>query len=88
MLTYIILLGGDIMGQVTIYLDSETEKKMKSIVQKAGISKSKWISDLIKQKIRTTWPQSIVKLAGAWTDLPTAEDIRKNMAEDATRESI
>jgi hypothetical protein len=76
------------MGQVTIYLDSETEKKMSTIVKKTGISKSKWVSDLIKQKITTTWPENIVKLAGAWTDLPTAEDIRKNMAEDADRESI
>jgi hypothetical protein len=76
------------MGQVTIYLDSETEKKMSNMIKKTGISKSKWISDLIKQKITTTWPENIVKLAGAWTDLPTAEDIRKNMAEDADRESI
>ncbi|MGD9079874.1 MAG: hypothetical protein PVG96_11060 [Desulfobacterales bacterium] len=76
------------MGQVTIYLDSETEKKMSTIVKKSGISKSKWISDLIKQKITTTWPENIVRLAGAWTDLPTAEEIRKNMAEDADRESI
>jgi len=76
------------MGQVTIYLDSETEKKMSNMIKKTGISKSKWISELIKQKITTTWPENIVKLAGAWTDLPTAEDIRKNMAEDADRESI
>jgi hypothetical protein len=76
------------MGQVTIYLDSETEKKMSNMIKKTGISKSKWISDLIKQKITTTWPENIVKLAGAWTDLPTAEEIRKNMAEDADRESI
>ena len=76
------------MGQVTIYLDSETEKKMSTIVKKSGISKSKWISDLIKQKITTTWPENIVKLAGAWIDLPTAEEIRKNLAEDADRESI
>ena len=76
------------MGQVTIYLDSETEKKMSTIVKKSGISKSKWISDLIKQKITTSWPENIVKLSGAWTDLATAEDIRKNMAEDADRESI
>ena len=76
------------MGQVTIYLDSETEKKMNNVVKKTGISKSKWISDLIKQKMTSTWPENIVKLAGAWTDLPTAEDIRKNMAEDADRESI
>jgi hypothetical protein len=76
------------MGQVTIYLDSETEKKMSNAIKKTGISKSKWISDLIKQKMTSTWPENIIKLAGAWTDLPTAEDIRKNMAEDADRESI
>jgi hypothetical protein len=76
------------MGQVTIYLDSETEKKMSNMIKKTGISKSKWISELIKQKITTTWPENIVKLAGAWTDLPTAEEIRKNMAENADRESI
>jgi len=76
------------MGQVTIYLDSETEKKMNNVIKKTGISKSKWISDLIKQKMTSTWPENIVKLAGAWTDLQTAEDIRKNMAEDADRESM
>ena len=76
------------MAQVTIYLDSETEKKMNNVIKKTGISKSKWISDLIKQKMTSTWPENIVKLAGAWTDLQTAEDIRKNMAEDADRESI
>jgi hypothetical protein len=58
------------------------------MIKKTGISKSKWISELIKQKITTTWPENIVKLAGAWTDLPTAEEIRKNMAENADRESI
>jgi hypothetical protein len=76
------------MGQVTIYLDSETEKKMNTMVKKTGISKSKWISELIKQKITTTWPENIVKLAGTWTDLPTAEDIRENMAADVDRESM
>ena len=61
---------------------------MNNVIKKTGISKSKWISDLIKQKMTSTWPENIVKLAGAWTDLQTAEDIRKNMAEDADRELI
>ena len=29
------------MGQVTIYLDNETEKKMLGVIKKSGISKSK-----------------------------------------------
>jgi hypothetical protein len=76
------------MGQVTIYLDSETEKRMRKIVKKRGISKSKWIADLIKEKTATTWPEAIVQLAGAWKDIPTAEEIRKDMGHDTDREAI
>ena len=76
------------MGQVTIYLDSEGEKRMNSMVKKRCMSKSKWISNLIKEKTASSWPESFVKLAGAWSDMPTAEEIRKNMGHDAGRESI
>ena len=53
-----------------------------------GISKSKWIADLIKEKTATTWPESIVKLSGAWKDLPTAEEIREDMGIDTKRAPI
>ncbi len=76
------------MGQVTIYLDSETEKKMLNIVKKRGVSKSKWISDLIKEKTSQTWPDQIIELSGAWRDLPTAEELRTGMGKDAKREPL
>ena len=76
------------MGQVTIYIDDDTEKKMLNMIEKSGISKSKWIAQLIREKAATTWPESVVKLAGAWTDLPTAEEIRKESGKDADRESL
>lgn len=76
------------MGQVTIYLDSETEEKMINIVKKSGISKSKWIAALIKEKTASTWPDHIFGLAGAWKDFPTAEEIRKGMGQDAKREPL
>ena len=76
------------MGQVTIYIDENTEKKMMNVVKKSGISKSKWISQLIREKIATTWPENVVRLAGAWQDLPTAEEIRASMGEDSPRELI
>jgi hypothetical protein len=68
--------GSDFMGKVTIYLDSETEEKLKKITRKQGISKSKWISALIQEKTVSTWPESISKLAGAWADIPMAEEMR------------
>ena len=76
------------MGQVTIYIDDSTEKKMLNMVEKSGHSKSKWIAELIREKTATTWPENVVRLAGAWKDLPTAEEIRDNMGEDSSRESI
>jgi len=76
------------MGQVTIYLDSETEKKMEKIVTKRRISKSKWIAGLIKEKTVSTWPETVAALAGAWADFPTAEEIRKKAGQDAARERI
>ncbi|MDJ0818247.1 MAG: hypothetical protein QNJ58_18685 [Desulfobacterales bacterium] len=76
------------MGQVTIYLDAETEKKMINIVKKSGISKSKWIAALIREKTADTWPDHIIELAGAWKDFPTVEDIRSGMGDDARREPL
>jgi len=76
------------MGQVTIYIDDHTEKKMLNIVEKSGLSKSKWIAELIREKTATTWPEDVVCLAGAWNDLTTAEEIRDNMGIDSNRESM
>jgi hypothetical protein len=85
---YFIWKGGEMMGQITIYLDSETEKKMINTVKKSGKSKSKWVAELIREKTAGSWPENIINLAGAWSDLPTAEEIRKNMGRDMKRESI
>ena len=53
-----------------------------NIVKKSGLSKSKWIADRIKEKTTNTWPDSVVKLSGAWKDLPTAEEIREGMGSE------
>ena len=76
------------MGQVTIYLDEKTEKKMINIVQKSGLSKSKWIAELIREKTATTWPKTVIEAAGTWKDFPTAEEIRSGLGEDAEREKV
>jgi hypothetical protein len=76
------------MGQVTIYLDSETEKKMINTIKKSGKSKSKWVADLIREKTAGSWPENIINLAGAWSDMPMAEEIRNNMGRNVKRESI
>lgn len=76
------------MGQVTLYLDSEAEARMKEAAKAAGVSLSRWLADLIREKTATEWPPSIATLAGAWSDLPTAEEIRKTTGVDVPREPI
>lgn len=76
------------MSQVTIYLDEEVEQKMTVAAHSANLSKSKWIAQLIQDKVANEWPQSIVESAGSWDDFPELDQLRENFDEDAEREQI
>ena len=76
------------MGQVTIYIDEQTELNLISVLKNTKKSKSKWISDLINEKIKNEFPVSVKKLAGAWKDLPDAEELRKNLSQDIEMEEL
>jgi hypothetical protein len=76
------------MGQVTIYLEPEIEMKMREVVRSTHLSQSKWIANLIREKIKNEWPQSVVTLAGAWKDFPTVEEIRRTEGTDIKREEF
>jgi len=75
------------MGQITIYLDDQSEKKLKSAATSEGIPVSRWIAQLVRDKTRTEWPESVRSLAGAWSDFPLRESLR-NDASDTPREKL
>ena len=76
------------MGLVTIYLDDEIERKMNEAVKAAHVSKSKWIAQLVQEKVANEWPHSIAEMAGSWSDFPSLEDIRKAQIADVQREQF
>ena len=76
------------MGQVTIYLEDEIEEKMSAAAKFENLSKSKWVARLIEAKVASEWPESIVRLAGAWKDLSLAEEGRANLGQDVEREPL
>lgn len=76
------------MGQVTIYLDDEIETRMRAAAKSSHLSKSKWVARLIKEKTAEQWPESVTELAGAWPDLPLAEEIRTSLGVDVAREEF
>jgi len=78
----------DIMGQVTIYLDDENEKRLKAAAKAAGMPVSRWVARLVEEKTRTVWPEPVRRLAGAWRDLPDLETIRETEGRDSAREAL
>ncbi len=77
------------MGQVTIYLDNETENKLKKTARASKKSVSKWVAAIINEKVSTEWPQDIADLAGSWkNDFPTLNEIRSTHGVDAKREDF
>ena len=76
------------MGQVTIYLDDEIEKRMTANAKAMKLSKSKWIANVIREKLVDEWPANVQELAGSWEDFPTLEEIREMEQRDVTREAL
>jgi len=76
------------MAQVTIYIPNNLESKIKEKASSLNISVSKFISILLEQKVQNEWSSSSRKLAGAWDDFPTLQEIRANQGQDALREEF
>jgi hypothetical protein len=76
------------MAQVTIYLDKETEEKMRAYAKAKNISQSQWVASLIREKLQSEWPDHVAALSGAWKDFPSLEEIRAEINSDIVRESM
>lgn len=76
------------MSQVTIYLDEQTDQKLRQAVKQSGLSKSQWITRLIKEKTATEWPEVVREMVGQWQEVPEQEEIRKTEGQDLPRESL
>jgi len=76
------------MGQVTIYLDEHTELIARDAARAEGVSLSKWVARRIDGRSQAEWPAFMRELAGAWPDLPPAEQIRKSKTKDLPRQRL
>jgi hypothetical protein len=76
------------MGQVTIYLDDQNERRLRNAAEAAGMPVSRWVASLIEQSGRTEWPESLQRLAGSWGDFPEPEELRATAAAEIPREPL
>ena len=76
------------MGQVTIYLDEQTEQAARAAAESDGVSLSKWIAQRIQKSAGSEWPTALKELAGAWADIESADQIRRSRVKDMKRERL
>lgn len=65
------------MCKITIYLDPATYDLAKHAARAQGLSVSRWIADVLREKTDDSWPKAVLDLEGAWPDFPTLEEIRR-----------
>lgn len=76
------------MGQVTIYLDDDSESRLRASAKAKGVPVSRWIAELVREKTAAEWPEDVKKLAGIWSDLPEADALRSSQGKDVDREQF
>ena len=76
------------MGQVTLYMDDETLARMRGAALASGLSMSAWLAQLVRERTRQNWPAEVAALAGAWSEMPPAEELRAGLGMDVPRESL
>ncbi len=76
------------MGQVTIYLEDEIERKMIASAKAMKLPKSKWIANVIREKLVEEWPTTVREMPGAWQDFPALDELRAKPHADIEREPL
>jgi predicted transcriptional regulator len=61
------------MSQITLYLDDATQALVDQAAKAHGLSKSRWVADIIRKYAAHEWQQDCLDLAGRFTDFPLCE---------------
>jgi hypothetical protein len=74
------------MSQITLYLDDATQALVDQAAKAHGLSKSRWVADIIRKHAAHEWPQDCLALAGRFSDFPLRDgDATGAVATDAPR---
>lgn len=73
------------MPQITLYLDDETQALVEQAAQANGLSKSRWVAEIIRKYATQEWPRECLSLAGRFPDFPLREESSSSQAVDVPR---
>jgi hypothetical protein len=73
------------MAQITLYLDDATQALVDEAAKANGVSKSRWVADIIRTYAAHDWPQDCLALAGRVADFPMQESAPHSQPGDVAR---
>ncbi|MDR0205186.1 MAG: ribbon-helix-helix domain-containing protein [Delftia acidovorans] len=73
------------MSQITLYLDDTTQALVEEAARANGMSKSRWVAEIIRKYAAHEWPQDCIELAGRFADFPLADEHSAPVANDVPR---
>ena len=73
------------MSQITLYLDDATQALVDQAARAHGLSKSRWVTDIIRKYAAHEWPQDCLALAGRFADFPLREENPHVQPDDVPR---
>lgn len=73
------------MSQITLYLDDATQALVDQAAQANGVSKSRWVADIIRKHAAQEWSADCLALAGRFPDFPLHEDASAAPPADVPR---
>ena len=73
------------MSQITLYLDDATQALVEQAAQASGMSKSRWVANMIRKYATKEWPKDCLALAGSFTDFLLREENPTSLPADVPR---
>jgi hypothetical protein len=73
------------MSQITLYLDDATQALVEQAAQANGLSKSRWVAEIIRKYAAHEWPQDCLALAGRFADFPLRDEDSASQPADVPR---
>ena len=63
------------MAQLAIYIDEKTAREINKASRKAGLSRSEWVSQVVKKELQGKLKEAFFQVLGTWEDDRSPEEI-------------
>jgi hypothetical protein len=76
------------MPKLTIYVDEDTQRRLKQAAKRESLSASKWVRLRLARVLKSAWPQGYFELFGSLANEKFERSRQGDLGNDAARESL